>query len=124
VELEIGRVRLIGFEDLLARMTILALDLERGMKVAPKFVASMDRLAAAAEFGDMQGAWADQRREGHPMEFRDALERAREFAAMWPELLVPPVYSTDVTRRCEWCETTAEFPLCDTSAMMELVGYC
>jgi hypothetical protein len=43
---------------------------------------------------------------------------------MWPELLVPPVYSTDVTRRCEWCETTAEFPLCDASAMMELVGYC
>jgi hypothetical protein len=124
VELEVGRLRLIGFEDLLARMTVLGLDLGRGVAVDSKFVRSMERLLAVADLGAMREAWLGQRREGHPMEFGRAVERVRELVGARGDLLVSTVYSRDVTRVCEWCEETADFRLCDAAVMVGLLWYC
>jgi hypothetical protein len=116
--------RVISLEDLTARAARLSWHLADGAVVAPKFVRDLFRLLEVVSIDEMEPAWQEHRRPGSPENFSAAVKEIRILAEAHPELLVSPIYSTDVHAVCERCRDTPALPLADANRILAILGYC
>ena len=127
VELAGVPLRLVAFEDLVARHARLCWDLVEGKPVAPKFARDLERMVQALSPAGLEGVamiWQEHRKPHMPPSFEFVLERLRTAIRRRPKLLVDPVYSTDVHALCGRCHAVAAFPLADAGEVKSILGYC
>lgn len=117
-------VQLVAIQYLGARHARLCCGLLRGERLAPKFARDFLRLAAVIKPERMEPVWREHRKFDDPMTFVNTLALVREAIATRTDLLVQPVYSTDVNEPCNRCKGTAAFALADPSQVLALLGYC
>jgi hypothetical protein len=117
-------VQLVSIEDLVARHARLCCALLRGERLMPKFARDFLRLAAVIKPERIEPVWREHRKLDDPTTFLNTLALVREAVATRTDLLVQPVYSTDVNEACNRCEGTAAFALADPSQVLALLGYC
>ncbi len=116
--------RMISLEDLTARAARLSWNLYENHPVAPKYVRDFLRLLAVSTAEEVESAWQDHRQSHRPESFSEAAMEIRRLIAERPELLVNPVYSTDVNAICERCCDTTALPLADPRQVLAILGYC
>jgi hypothetical protein len=116
--------QIVAFDDLVARHTRLCCDLLRGQRLAPKHARDFLRMLKFANHRRIEGVWQEHRKPEDPKNFRDAAAAVRKTIMERNDLLIPPVYSTDVDGVCPRCDCTTGFPLGDTRQVFGLLGYC
>jgi hypothetical protein len=117
-------LRMISLEDLTARAARLSWNLYENHPVAPKYVRDFLRLLALSSTEDIESAWQDHRQSHRPVGFSKAAMEIRRLIAERAELLVSPVYSTDVNAICERCCDSRALPLADPRQVLAILGYC
>jgi hypothetical protein len=117
-------LRVVAFEDLVARHARLCCGLLRGEALAPKFARDFLRMVEVAPPASIESVWREHRKAGDPSSFAEAAGLLRMAIATRSDLLVQPVYSTDVDEVCVRCESTPSFPLADARHVFALLGYC
>jgi hypothetical protein len=117
-------LRLVAFEDVLARHARLCWDLVEGKPVPPKFARDLLRMLDAAELPDAQRVWQEHRKPNMPASFKVVVERTRLSIRQREDLLVDPVYSTDTQALCGRCLPVPHFPLADAGEIKSILGYC
>jgi len=118
------RLRMISHEDLAARAARLSWDLHEDLPVAPKYARDFLRLLDLSTPEDVESAWQDHRQAHRPESFAGVAAEIRRLVAVRPELLVDPVYSTDVHEICSRCVKTFALPLADAQQILNTLGYC
>jgi hypothetical protein len=116
--------RVVAFEDLLARHARLCSPLLRSKTVPPKYVRDFLRMLQAQRPNRIEDIWPEHRKPSDPSTFNEAAELIREAAISKAELLVPDVYSTDVTESCPRCAESEGFKRADPQRILDLLGYC
>lgn len=124
LELANSVFQIVAFDDLVARHTRLCCDLLRGRKVAPKYARDILRMLDFANYHRIENLWQEHRTPDDPKTFRDAAASVREAIRKHSNLLIPPVYSTDVDEVCPRCDRTTAFSLGDARQVFGLLGYC
>lgn len=117
-------LRLVAFEDLVARHARLCCDLLRGETLAPKFARDFLRMLEFVEAVELEPIWQQHRRPNDPVSFAQASQLLRKAIATHSNMLVPPVYSTDISQICPRCQNTASFTLASPNEVFSLLGYC
>jgi hypothetical protein len=117
-------LRMISHEDLTARAARLCLDLHEHRPIAPKYARDFLRLLDLSTHEDVESAWQEHRQTHRPESFASVAAEIRRLVAVRPELLVDPIYSTDVHEICSRCVKTSAFPLADAQRILEILGYC
>jgi len=124
IALGYAELRMVAFEDLVARHARLCCSLLRGHTTAPKYARDLLRMLEFAAVPRIEPIWREHRKSHDPTRFREVVGLLRETIASRPDLLVTPVYSTDVAAVCPRCEGTAAFRLADAEQVVALLGYC
>jgi hypothetical protein len=124
IELDKLLLRIVSFEDLVSRHARLCCALLRREPVAPKFARDFLRMVDFAKTGHIERVWQEHRKLEDPISFAEATALLRVAIAARTDLLIPPVYSTDVAEVCLRCESTADFQLADARLVFALLGYC
>jgi hypothetical protein len=117
-------IRLISLEDLTARAARLTLDMGGNVQTPFKYARDFLRLVELIDPEDVEAAWRDQRKPGHPATFREANTLLQSLIPARPHLLITPEYSKDPEEICPRCASTSAFPLTDPRVMLSLLGYC
>jgi hypothetical protein len=117
-------LRMVAFEDLVARHARLCCDLLRHRPVAPKFARDFLRMAAFTPSATIEDVWQEHRKPDDPERFAETVVLLRAAIETGTDLLVQPVYSTDVDRVCPRCEPSPSFPLADAREVFAVLGYC
>jgi hypothetical protein len=117
-------LRVVAFEDLVARHARLCCGLLRGEVLAPKFARDFLRMVEVAPPASIEPVWREHRKVGDPESFAEVAGLLRTAIATRADLLIQPVYSTDVEEVCPRCESTASFPLADARQVFAHLGYC
>ncbi|MGB8009982.1 MAG: hypothetical protein WCF68_00080 [Terriglobales bacterium] len=117
-------LRIVAFEDLVARHARLCCGLLRGETLAPKYARDFLRMVNFVESESIEPIWREHRKATDPGNFAEAVAVLLEAIAAHPELLIAPVYSTDVDEVCPRCESTAAFRLADARQVFAHLGYC
>jgi len=117
-------LRVVAFEDLVARHARLCCGLLRGEALAPKFARDFLRMVDVARPESIEPVWREHRKVSDPANFAEAAGLLRAAIATRSDLLIQPVYSTDVEEVCVRCKSTASFPLADARQVVALLGYC
>jgi hypothetical protein len=117
-------LKMVSLEDMVARHARLCWDLVGGVRVAPKFARDFLRLVEFVVPAKMEAIWQEHRKPGSAESFAVAVEALRRTIAVRTDLLVAPVYSTDVDAVCSRCHETEAFPLADAREVMAILGYC
>lgn len=117
-------LQVVAFEDLVARHARLCCALLRGERLAPKFADDFVRLAAAIKPERIEPIWPEHRKLDDPTTFVETLALLKRVITTRKDLLVQPVYSTDVNEVCNRCEGTQAFALADASQVLAILGYC
>ena len=116
--------RIISVEDLTARAARLSWDLAANVPVAPKYARDFLRLLDIVSTDQVEAAWQEHRKPNSPERFQGAANEIRRLVSTRPDLLISPVYSTDVNAICERCRNSVALPLVDAGRMLGLLGYC
>lgn len=116
--------RIISLEDLTARAARLSWDLAANVPVAPKYARDFLRLLDIGSTDQVETAWQEHRKPHSPERFQDAANEIRRLVSTRSDLLVSPVYSTDVKAICGRCRDSTALPLVDAERMLGLLGYC
>jgi hypothetical protein len=124
IELEELMFQIVSFEDLVARHARLCCALLRGKPVAPKFARDFLRMVGFPKPENMEYVWQDHRESEDPTSFAEATGLLLDTIDARTDLLIPPVYSTDLAEVCVRCESTSEFQLADAKQVFALLGYC
>jgi hypothetical protein len=124
IELLQSVFQIVAFEDLVARHARLCCDLLRGQKLAPKYARDFLRMLDFARPPHIENVWREHRKPNDPESFCEAAASLRAAIVERADLLVPPVYSTDVDVVCPRCENTRAFRLGDARQVFSLLGYC
>jgi hypothetical protein len=124
IELDKLLLRIVSFEDLVSRHARLCCALLRREPVAPKFARDFLRMVDFAKTGRIEHVWQEHRKLEDPISFAEATALLRVAIAARTDLLIPPVYSTDVAEVCLRCESTADFQLADARQVFALLSYC
>jgi hypothetical protein len=124
LEFSFGPIRLISIEDVLARAARLLLDLSGGVPVPAKHANDYLRLEILIQPSDVEAAWQDHRKPGHPVTFCETNTLVLGLIATHRDLLITPDYSKDATQICSRCVPVAGFPLADPDLLLSLLGYC
>jgi hypothetical protein len=119
-----GAIRLIPFEDLVARSARLALDLVNGVPTPSVHAVDFLRLAEFADTAAVESVWPDHRKSGHPATFLEAQKVLNEVIPARQHLLIPRNYSKDPAAQCSRCSDTVAFRLADPNLVLSLLGYC
>ncbi len=108
-------LHIVSVEDLLARHARLCCDLLSGQPLAPKFARDFLRLLDVVTATDaatsrhdptlasLDPTWQEHRKPSHPIAFSDAASLLRRAIRERTDLLIPPIYSTDVSEICPRC---------------------
>jgi hypothetical protein len=115
---------IVAFEDLVTRHARLCCDLLRGQTIAPKYARDFLRMLGVVNPGHIENIWQEHRKRDTPESFGEAVTSLRKAIAERTDLLIPPVYSTDVDEVCPRCESTPGFRLADARQVLGLLGYC
>jgi hypothetical protein len=117
-------MKVVSIEDLAARHARLNWDLMEGRPVAPKFARDFLRMLELVDAGEVEEVWQEHRKPHYPTNFVEVAGRLRAVIAERAELLIAPVYSTDVLAVCPRCKAAEGFPLADANVVLSLLGYC
>ncbi len=123
-DLSFGTIRIISFEDLVARTARLALDLAKNHPTPSVHVTDFLRLAELGEPVEIETVWVDHRKPWHPATFADACALLNELIPARRHLLVRRDYSKDTESVCARCKGTAAFQFADPKVVLALLGYC
>jgi len=118
------KLRMASFEDLIARHARLNWDLIEGKRVAPKFAKDFLRMIDLVAHDLVETIWQEHRKPTQPKSFSQTVLQLRKTIATHDELLVSPIYSTDVLESCDRCENIGSFSLADASQILSILGYC
>jgi hypothetical protein len=124
MEIDGASLRVISAEDIAARHARLCWDLMEGKRVAPKYARDFLRLMEVVSVEDVEGVWLEHRKAQCSEGFRGAVVWLRGVIAARGDLLVAPVYSTDVDEVCGRYRATDGFPLADAGVILSILGYC
>jgi hypothetical protein len=124
LDLPSGTIELISLEDLVARAARLALDLTGNVPTPSKYARDFLRLAELVNPADVEEAWRDQRKPGHPETFDEANTVLQDLIPARHDLLITPDYSKDTADVCPRCAPTPAFALADPNVVLSLLGYC
>lgn len=119
-----GTIRIISFEDLMARTARLALDLAKNDPTPSVHVTDFLRLAKLAEPVEIETVWPDHRKPWHPGTFAEACALLNELIPARRHLLIRRDYSKDMEAVCARCKGTAAFQFADPKVVLALLGYC
>jgi hypothetical protein len=119
-----GAIRVISFEDLVARCARLALDLANDVPIPAVHAIDFLRLVELAETSEVESVWPDHRKPGQPATFAEASSVLSEIIPSRRHLLISRNYSKDTEAQCPRCSDTAAFPLADPKVILSLLGYC
>ena len=114
----------VSLPDLIARHARLNWNLVEGKPVAPKYARDFLRLVDLVPTGEVECVWQEHRKPEYPESFAETVLRLRRAIASRPELLVSPIYSTDVEEACPRCRDVESFPLADPRRVLAILGYC
>ena len=124
IELNGVSLRLVAFEDLVARHARLCGDILRGQTLAPKFARDFLRMLDLVEPEQIEAIWQEHRKSQDPLSFAEVSHLLCEAITIHKERLIPLVYSTDPTQICPRCESTPAFKLASSQKIFSLLGYC
>jgi hypothetical protein len=124
VEFPTGPMRLAAREDVIARTARLLLDLAVNVPVPEKHARDYIRISEGVPPPNLDAAWQDHRKSGHPCGFREADELVRNLISTRDRLLITPQFSTDTRDVCPRCVSHAPFPLADPARILSVLGYC
>ena len=124
IDLPIGQVGMIAWPDLVARSARLNWDLAGNRPLAPKYARDFLRLLEVAVPDEIEPVWREHRKTGSPQSFAETARELRRLIESRADLLIPPVYSTDVNEVCSRCRDTAELRLTEPAKILSLLGYC
>jgi hypothetical protein len=116
------QVSIISFEDLLARVARLSLDIAHG-EVPAKHARDFLRLSSLASVEAVESVWQFHRRKDHPSTFREADHLLHDLIPRRQEYLIIPKYSNDGSEICNRCRSTPHFPLADPKEIHSILGY-
>jgi hypothetical protein len=98
--------------------------LSGGVSIAPKYAKDFLRLLKLVRPEDLHSVWQDHRKPNMPESFAQAARELCRLTELRRDLLLSPVYSTDVNAICERCSETAKLHLADPAQVLALLGYC
>jgi hypothetical protein len=124
VHFAFGAIRLISFEDLVARSARLALDLANDVPTPAVHAIDFLRLVELATTPEIESVWPDHRKPSHPASFAEVSDLLHDIIPSRRQLLVSRNYSKDVAARCPRCSDTSTFRLANPSVVLSLLGYC
>ncbi len=116
-------LRFISAEDLLVKLLSILLAVTEGKPVEPKYVAHFNSLSMVADRRAAGEIWREYRKEGRPLDFREAAEAVGRSIALNPALLQAGRYSRDLDQACPWCRESGLFPLAPLPEIYEILGY-
>jgi hypothetical protein len=119
-----GAIRLISFEDLVARCARLALDLANDVPTPAVHAIDFLRLVELAETTEVESVWPDHRKPGQPATFAEASYLLNDIIPLRRHLLISRNFSKDTAAQCPRCSDTAAFRLSDPKLVLSLLGYC
>lgn len=119
-----AELKVVAFEDLVARHARLCCSLLRGHTIAPKYARDLLRMLEFAELPIIESIWSEHRKSKDPETFSEVVGLLREAIVSRPDLLVPLNYSTDAAAVCPRCESTTAFRLAGAEQVLALLGYC
>jgi hypothetical protein len=122
--LPFGTIRIVSFEDLVARTARLALDLAKNDPTPSVHVTDFLRLPEFDESLEMETVWSDHRKPWHPTTFAEASRLLKELIPARQHLLIPRDESKDTESVCPRCRGTAAFRFADPKVVVSLLGYC
>jgi hypothetical protein len=114
----------VSLEDLAARNARLSWDLMEGKSVAPKYARDFLRMAELVSTEEIEGIWKEHRKPHMPGTFAETSRELRRVIALRADLLIPPVYSTDVDEVCPRCVGSQMLPLATGEQIFSILGYC
>jgi hypothetical protein len=114
----------VALEDLVARHARLNWDLMQGKPVAPKYARDFIRMMDLVSTAEIESIWPDHRKPHMPQSFAGTAREVRRAIALRTDLLIPPVYSTDVHEICPRCADSQAFPLAACEQIFSILGYC
>jgi hypothetical protein len=117
-------IQVISLEDLTAREARLALDLAGEVPTPAKHAADFLRLAELVDPTEVETAWLDHRKPGHPVTFEEATNLLQYLISARQDLLITPEYSKDAEDVCLRCQSTRAFRLADPKVILSILGYC
>ena len=123
-DLPFGTIRIISFEDLVARTARLSLDLAKNDPTPSVHVTDFLRLAELGEPVEIETVWLDHRKPWHPATFAEASALLKELIPTHQHLLIRRGYSKDTESVCPRCKGTAAFRFADPKVVLSLLGYC
>ena len=115
---------IVSLQDLVARHARLNWDLMEGKPIAPKYAQDFLRLMEFVTTEEIEPIWREHRKPQSPATFAETARLLRPTIASRPDLLVPPMYSTNVDEVCPRCQGTNAFPLADPRQVLSILGYC
>jgi hypothetical protein len=124
VELPIGRLHIVSFEDMVARATRVCYDLLIEKPVAAKYARDFLRLFELADAEKVEPVWLEHWTQPNAMSFVETARMLRDVIVSRKDLLVDPVYATDVNAICARCCEVDGLHLADPQQIVSLLGYC
>jgi hypothetical protein len=115
---------IVSLQDLVARHARLNWDVMEGKPIAPKYAQDFLRLLEFVTPEEIEPIWREHRKPQSPVTFAETARLLRPTIASRPDLLVPPMYSTNVDEVCPRCQGTNAFPLADPRHVLSILGYC
>jgi hypothetical protein len=109
VEFPTGPMRVAAREDVIARSARLLLDLALDIPVPEKHARDHIRILEGVPPANLEVAWEDHRKPGHPCAFREADQMVRKLISTRDRLLVTPQFSKDTRDVCRRCVPTTLF---------------
>jgi len=119
-----GAIRLISFQDLVARSARLALDLANDAPTPAVHVIDFLRLVELATTVEIESVWTEHRKPSHPASFAETSELLYDIIPSRRHLLISRNYSKDAAAQCPRCSDASAFRLADPAVFLSLLGYC
>lgn len=123
-EFAFGAIRLISFQDLVARSARLALDLANAVPTPAVHAIDFLRLVKLATTAEVESVWPDHRKPNHPVSFAEASYLLHDIIPSRRHLLISRNYSKDAMAQCPRCSDTSAFRLANPAVVLSLLGYC
>jgi hypothetical protein len=124
VNLETFSIPVLSLEDLASRLASLLMDLVHGEPVPAKHARDLLQLRQFVDPEQVERIWADYRRSWHPITYEQASSLTLELSRSRANLLIDPVYSSDVSAVCPSCHEIGPFRLAPRQTIRSVLGYC